>query len=131
MNELLGALVRGVVVVLGHLAGALDLDEWWTGRQRRRRLAALARGERVEVPCVLRDRDLTGDRRTLGHLAVGGPAVAWLAGGGRAPAPFAPGPLETVAVDEGAVTFRSDDGRTELRLHPDEARAVLRALGSP
>jgi hypothetical protein len=131
MSELLAALVRGLIVLLGHLAAALDLKELWEGRQRRRRRAALARGERIEVPCVLRDPELTGGGRTLGHLSVGGPSVDWLAGGGRAPVPFAPGPLAMHAVDERAVTFRAADGRTELRLHPDEAPLVLRALGSP
>jgi hypothetical protein len=34
-----------------------------------------------------------------------------------------------VAVDKKAVTFRSEDGRTELRMHPDDAPHVLEALG--
>jgi hypothetical protein len=33
-----------------------------------------------------------------------------------------------VAVDRKAVTFHSPGGRTELRLHPDDASPVLRAL---
>jgi hypothetical protein len=60
MAELLGVLIRGLVVLVGHVVSALDLYELWQGRRRRRRLAALARGERVEIPCVLRDPALTG-----------------------------------------------------------------------
>jgi hypothetical protein len=41
---------------------------------------------------------------------------------------FDPGELTMQAVDRQAVTFHAAGGRTELRLHPDEAPAVLRAL---
>ncbi|WP_410607025.1 hypothetical protein [Amycolatopsis sp. lyj-109] len=41
---------------------------------------------------------------------------------------FEPGELTVQAVDRQAVTFQAAVGRTELRLHPDEASAVLRAL---
>ena len=44
---------------------------------------------------------------------------------------FSPGPLTMEAVDHQAVTFCSEGGRTELRLHPEEAPHVLRALGGP
>lgn len=41
-----------------------------------------------------------------------------------------PGELTMQAVDKQSVTFHSAGGRTELRLHPDEAPLVLRALAS-
>jgi hypothetical protein len=81
--------------------------------------------------CVLRDPVLTGGRQQQGRLSVGEPPVTWRAKGRAASAVFAPGSLTMAAVDEQAVTFRVEDGRTELRLHPDEAAPVLRAIGSP
>ena len=102
MSELLGLLIRGVVVLVGHLASALDPVELWERRRRRGRLASLARAERVEIPCLLRDPLLTDGRQRQGRLAVGDPPVTWRA-----------------------------DGRTGLRLHPDEAPSVLRAIAGP
>ena len=126
MAELLGALIRGLVVVVGHVVAAINPYELWEARQRRGRLAALARGERAEIPCVLRDPELTGGQHQQGWLAVGDPPVTWRAKDRAESALFSPGPLTMEAVDRQAVTFRSEDGRTELRLHPDEAPHVLR-----
>jgi hypothetical protein len=131
MAELLGVLIRGLIVVVGHVVAALNPYELWEARQRRRRLAALARGERAEIPCVLRDPGLTGSRHQQGWLAVGDPPVTWRAKDRAESTVFSPGPLTMEAVDRQAVTFRSEDGRTELRLHPDEAPRVLHALGGP
>jgi hypothetical protein len=131
MAELLGVLIRGLVVLVGHVVSALDLYALLEGRRRRRRLAALARGERVEIPCVLRDPALTGGRQQQGWLSVGDPPVTWRAKDRAESVVFSPGPLTMEAVDQKAVTFRSEGGRTELRLHPDEAPHVLRALGGP
>ncbi|EFL16904.1 predicted protein [Streptomyces sp. C] len=53
------------------------------------------------------------------------------AGTPRALRPFLPAgfpPLEPASADELSVAFRSEDGATELRLHPDEAPMVLRVL---
>jgi len=131
MAELMGALIRGLVVVVGHVVAAINPYELWEARQRRRRLAALARGERAEIPCVLRDPVLTGGQHQQGWLAVGHTPVTWQAKQRAESVVFSPGPLTMEAVDEQAVTFRSEDGRTELRLHPDEAPHVLHALGGP
>jgi hypothetical protein len=131
MAELLGVLIRGLVVLVGHVVSALDLYELWEGRRRRRRLAALARGERVEIPCVLRDPALTGGRHQQGWLSVGDPPVTWRAKDRAESVVFSPGLLTMEAVDRMAVTFRSEGGRTELRLHPEEAPHVLHALGGP
>jgi hypothetical protein len=131
MAELLGVLIRGLVVLVGHVAAAINPYELWEARQRRRRLTALARGEPVEIPGVLRDPALTGGRHQQGWLSVGNPPVTWRAKDRAESVVFAPGPLTMEAVDQSAVTFRSGDGRTELRLHPDEAPHVLHALGGP
>ena len=131
MSELVGVLIRGVLVLVGHVVYAINPYELLEGRRRRRRLASLARGERVEIPCVLKDPVLTGGRHQEGRLSVRDPPVTWRAKGREEPAVFSPGPLNMAAVDEMAVTFRSEDERTELRLHPDEAAPVLRAIGSP
>jgi hypothetical protein len=131
MAELLGVLIRGLVVLVGHVVSALDLYALWEGRRRRGRLAALARGERAEIPCVLRDPALTGGRHRQGWLSVGDPPVTWRAKDATESVVFAPGPLTMEAVDQKAVTFRSEGGRTELHLHPDEAPPVLQALGGP
>lgn len=128
MGELLGVVVKGLVVLLGNLLTTVDMAELSGGRRRRARAAALARGERVEYPCVLRDEELTEGRERRGRLAVGAGPVQWVAAG-REPVAFDPGELTMQAVDRQAVTFHAAGGRTELRLHPDEAPAVLRALG--
>jgi hypothetical protein len=127
MGELVGALVRGFIVVAGHVLTMIDTAEFFGGRRRKARQAALARGEQVKIPCVLRDPELTDGREQQGRLLLGDGRVRWLAPG-RPPAAFEPGELTMQAVDQQAVTFHA--GRTELRLHPDEAPAVLRALGS-
>jgi hypothetical protein len=127
MGEVLGILIRGLIVLGGNLLAAVDTVEFVGGRRRRSRQAALARGERAKVPCVLRDPELTDDREQQGGLLLGDGPVRWVTPG-RDPALFEPGELTMQAVDKQAVTFHA--GRTELRLHPDEAPAVLRALGT-
>jgi hypothetical protein len=126
MVELLGAVVRGILALLGHVIPMLDLAELRERKLRRKRKAALEDGQRVRIPGVLTDPDLTGDREREGVLAVGGGPVTWRAKKETEWAEFSPGPLTMAAVDEMAITFQS--GRTELRLHPDEAPLVLRAL---
>ena len=129
MSELLAVVVRGLVAVLGHLAAMLDLAELWEGRRRRRRLSSLARGERADIPCVLQDPELTENQRREGWLGIGGGTrVSWRAKGDTRSTVFDPGPLTMEAVDEKAITFRSPARRTEVRVHPDEAPHVLRAL---
>ncbi|MGW3993382.1 hypothetical protein ACWEF6_07845 [Amycolatopsis sp. NPDC004772] len=117
-----------LVVLVGNLLTMIDMSELFGGRRRRSRAAALARGERVEYPCVLRSEEVTDGRERRGWIAVGGRRATWRTPGAE-PVPFDPGELTMQAVDRQAVTFRSPDGRTELRLHPDEAPPVLRALG--
>jgi hypothetical protein len=126
MGELIGALVRGFIVAAGHILTVVDTAAFFSARRRTARQAALARGEQVKIPCVLRDPALTDGREQQGRLLLGHGRVHWLAPG-RPPTPFDPGQLTMQAVDEQAITFQA--GRTELRLHPDEAPAVLRALG--
>jgi hypothetical protein len=82
----------------------------------------------VEYPCVLRDEELTGGRERRGWLVAGDGPVRWRSLR-EEPVVFEPGELTMQAVDRQAVTFHAAGGRTELRLHPDEAPAVLRALG--
>ncbi|WP_216205307.1 hypothetical protein [Amycolatopsis aidingensis] len=129
MSELLAAVFRGLVVLAGHLASMLDLHELWERRRRRARQAALARGERAELYAVLRDPDRTGGREQEGHVAVGGgEGVTWRGKGQRQLVAFRPEGLTLQAADRKAVTLCSADGRIELRLHPDEAPWLLRAL---
>ncbi|SFW47539.1 hypothetical protein [Amycolatopsis australiensis] len=116
-----------IAVLLGNLLTMLDLTELAGGRRRRARKAALQRGERVEIPCVLRDEELTAGEERLGRIAIGNGPARWLRRG-EPPAAFAPGELTMQAVDQRAITFHARGGRTELRLHPDEAPLVLRAL---
>ncbi|MEU8636678.1 hypothetical protein AB0C38_31290 [Amycolatopsis sp. NPDC048633] len=127
MGELAGVLIRGIVVLVGNALTVLDLPELFGGRRRRARASALECGSLVEIPCVLRDEELTDGRERRGRLAVGDGPVRWLPLGGE-PAVFDPGELTMQAVDRQAVTFHAAGGRTELRLHPDEAPLVLRAL---
>jgi hypothetical protein len=127
MGELVGVLVKGIVVVAGNLLTVIDTAELFGGRRRKAREAALKRGERAEFPCVLRDDRLTAGRERRGRLVVGAGPVRWLTRGGE-PAEFDPGELTMQAVDRQSVTFHAAGGRTELRLHPDEAPLVLRAL---
>jgi hypothetical protein len=76
---------------------------------------------------VLRDAELTEGREKRGWLAVGDGPSAWRVPGATAVV-FDPGELTMQAVDRQAVTFHARGGRTELRLHPDEAPLVLRGL---
>ncbi|WIX87347.1 hypothetical protein [Amycolatopsis sp. DG1A-15b] len=127
MGELVGVLVKGIIVLVGNLLTTIDTVELFGGRRRRARAAAGARGERVEYPCVLRDFELTAGRERRGWLVVGDGPVRWRSLR-EEPVAFEPGELTMQAVDRQAVTFHAAGGRTELRLHPDEAPAVLRAL---
>ncbi len=127
MGELVGALVRGFIVLAGNVLTMIDTAELFGARRRSARQKALSRGEQAKIPCVLRDPTLTDGREQQGRLLVGSGRVQWLAPG-QPPALFEPGELTMQAVDEQAITFTA--GRTELRLHPDEAPAVLRALGT-
>ena len=121
-------MVELVVVLAGNLLTMIDMSELFGGRRRRSRAAAFARGERVEYPCVLRSEEVTEGRERRGWIAVGEGPATWRTPGAE-PVPFDPGELTMQAVDRQAVTFHSAGGRVELRLHPDEAPAVLRALG--
>ncbi|WP_318305902.1 hypothetical protein [Amycolatopsis solani] len=116
-----------LVVLVGNLLTMIDMTELFGGRRRRSRRAASARGERVSVPCVLRSEELTAGRERRGWVAVGEGPVTWRTPGAE-PVPFDPGELTMQAVDRQSVTFHAAGGRTELRLHPDEASLVLRAL---
>jgi hypothetical protein len=128
MTDWLGAVVRGAFTLVGQLGVALDMNELRDDRRRGRRLASLARGGRVEIPCVLRDAELTGNRRLEGILRVGGPPVFWQAKGEARAVVFDPGPLTLEAVGRKSLAFRSEGDRTELCVHPDEAPPILRAL---
>ena len=109
------------------IVSVLDLPALWDSRQRRRRLAGLARGQRVRLYGVLRDPQLTDGRQREGWLRLGdGRPVTWTAKGETYSTLFSPGPLTMSAVDRRSITFQS--GRTELRMHPDEAPHLLRAL---
>jgi len=128
MGELVGVLVKGIIVLVGNLLTVIDTVELFGGRRRRARAAASAGGERVEYPCVLLSEELTAGRERRGWLVVGEGPVRWRALR-EEPVVFEPGELTMQAVDRQAVAFQAPGGRTELRLHPDEAPAVLRALG--
>ena len=128
MGELVGALLKGIVVLAGNLLTVTDTVELFGGRRRRARAAASARGSRVEYPCVLRSEELTSGHERRGWLVVGDGPVRWRSLR-EEPVVFSPGELTMQAVDRQAVTFHAAGGRTELRLHADEAPAVLRALG--
>ncbi|MFE2288098.1 hypothetical protein ACFXDJ_28515 [Streptomyces sp. NPDC059443] len=129
MPEIIAALFG----LLALAAAAVSPVPLVRGRLRRRRLADHAQGRAVRVPCDLRDAALTAGRWSEGHLELppGGPGgpVRWRARGRTATvgAVRFP-PLEAVSADEISVAFRSADGATELRLHPDEAPMVLRVL---
>ncbi|TDB80983.1 hypothetical protein E1264_33305 [Actinomadura sp. KC216] len=124
--ELLAGLLRGLIALVGHVVAAIDWSALGRGRRRRRRLDRLERGEPVAVPGVLKDPELTGGRRQVGRLCLGDGPVMWQ--DKDKAVVFAPGPLALVTADESEIAFRSEDGRTELRLHPDEAPYVLKAL---
>ncbi|MCX5198453.1 hypothetical protein OOK31_31990 [Streptomyces sp. NBC_00249] len=125
-------LIAALFTLLAQAAAAVNPALLVRRRRRLRRLADHAQGRAVHVPCDLRDRELTAGQWREGHLALppggaGGP-VRWQAkdtqAGGETDFP----PLEPVSADEISVAFRSEDGATELRLHPDEAPMVLRVL---
>ncbi|MGW5716513.1 hypothetical protein ACWEVP_10145 [Amycolatopsis sp. NPDC003865] len=116
-----------LVVLVGNLLTMIDMSELFGARRRRARAAAFARGEPVSVPCVVRSDDVTAGRELRGWIAVGEGPATWRVPGGS-PVAFDPGELTMQAVDRQAVTFHAAGGRTELRLHPDEAPLVLRGL---
>ncbi|MFD0357162.1 hypothetical protein ACFVHW_25985 [Streptomyces sp. NPDC127110] len=125
-------LIAALFTLLAQAAAAVNPALLVRRRRRLRRLADHARGIPVRVPCDLRDRRLTAGRWREGHLELppGGAAgsVRWYAKGAPAALPAGFPPLEPVSADELSVAFRSEDGATELRLHPDEAPMVLRVL---
>ncbi|GAA4659785.1 hypothetical protein [Streptomyces youssoufiensis] len=121
-----------ILVVFRVVAEALAYANpfaWAQGRRRQQRLRRLARGETALVPRDVRDARLTGGQCKNGHLAVGPHPAAWQEKG-RGRQTLGPWPpLLPVSADESSVAFRSKSGDTEIRLHPDEAPSVLRALG--
>ncbi|MGW6703650.1 hypothetical protein ACWGDE_01975 [Streptomyces sp. NPDC054956] len=126
-------LIAALFALLAQAAAAINPALLVRGRRRRRRLSDHAQGRPVLVPCDLRDRELTGGAWAEGRLELppGGPGgpVGWRAKGRTATARAADfPPLEAVSADEISVAFRSEDGATELRIHPDEAPMVLRVL---
>uniref|UniRef100_A0AAU2JT33 Secreted protein n=1 Tax=Streptomyces sp. NBC_00049 TaxID=2903617 RepID=A0AAU2JT33_9ACTN len=131
MPEIIAALFS----LLAQAAAATNPAQLVRKRRRLRRLSDHAQGRTVQVPCDLRDRALTAGRWAEGHLELppGGPA-RWTAkvrttrAAAAASQPVDFPPLEPASVDELSVAFRSEDGATELRLHPDEAPMVLRVL---
>ncbi|WP_327305133.1 hypothetical protein OG730_17645 [Streptomyces sp. NBC_01298] len=132
MPELLAALLT----LLAQAISALNPAVLVRRRRRLARLADHAQGRTVLVPCDLRDRELTGGTWAEGLLELppGGSArpvgpVRWRAKGRTGAARTAEfPPLEAASADGISVAFRSADGATELRLHPDEAPMVLRVL---
>ncbi|MFG2880440.1 hypothetical protein ACGFYU_36415 [Streptomyces sp. NPDC048337] len=127
MPEIIAALFS----LLAEAAAAVNPALLVRKRRRLRRLSDHARGGTVRIPCDLRDRELTDGRWTEGHLELepGRPA-RWCTKGATTAPPVDFPPLEAVSADELSVAFRSEDGATELRLHPDEAPVVLRVLGA-
>ncbi|MEU8778045.1 hypothetical protein [Streptomyces sp. NPDC048606] len=125
MTEIIAALF----VLLALAVAVVNPVPLVRGRRRLRRLADHARGLAVAVPCDLRDGDLTDGRWCEGLLELppDGP-VRWRAKGTAVTSRVDFPPLEPVSADEASLAFRSEDGRTELRLHPDEAPMVLRVL---
>ncbi|WP_371617395.1 hypothetical protein [Streptomyces sp. NBC_00454] len=126
-------LIAALFTLIAQAAAAVNPALLVRGRRRLRRLSDHAQGRPVHVPCDLRDPALTSGRWSEGHLELppGGPGgpVRWRAKGrtDTARAAHFP-PLEPASADEISVAFRSGDGATELRLHPDEAPMVLRVL---
>ncbi|WEV26617.1 hypothetical protein OYE22_16495 [Streptomyces sp. 71268] len=121
-----------VLVVFRVVAEALAYANpfaWAQRRRRQRRLRRLARGETALFPCDVRDARLTDGQWRNGYLAVGPHPVAWQEKGRRQQVLGSWPPLLPVSADEISVAFRSQSGDTEIRLHPDEAPTVLRALG--
>ncbi|MFD4996072.1 hypothetical protein [Streptomyces buecherae] len=102
---------------------------WAQRRRRQQRLRRLARGETALVPCDVRDARLTGGQWRNGYLAADPHPAAWQEEG-RGQQTLGPWPpLLPVSADESSVAFRrSKSGGTEIRLRPDEAPSVLRAL---
>ncbi|MGW2226541.1 hypothetical protein [Streptomyces formicae] len=136
MGELLAGLFRVTLEALAYLAPVGPVQN----RLRKRRLARLAQGKDVRVPADLKDAELTENTWENGHLLLGGKPsgpsgpsgpVFWQPRKGNHNAvPFTVPALEMASADSATVAFRSPTGRTELRVHADEAPAVLKALGA-
>ncbi|MFE0171798.1 hypothetical protein ACFWZ2_05735 [Streptomyces sp. NPDC059002] len=128
MGELLAGLFRVVMEALAYFPPIGFVQK----RRRKRRLAQLAQlaqGKDVRIPVDLKDPELTGSTWQNGHLLLGGRTTFWQPRKGRTNAvPFTAPALEMASADSATVAFRSPSGRTELRVHADEAPAVLRAL---
>ncbi|MFF5719538.1 hypothetical protein [Streptomyces buecherae] len=121
-----------ILVVFRVVAEALAYANpfaWAQRRRRQQRQRRLAQGETTLVPCDMRDARLTGGQWKNGYLAVGPHPAAWQEKGRGQQALGPWPPLLPVSADEISVAFRSQSGETEIRLHPDEAPSVLRALG--
>ncbi|MFJ2769915.1 hypothetical protein [Streptomyces sp. NPDC087300] len=126
MGELLAGLLRVTLEALAYLAPVGPVQN----RLRKRRMARLAQGKDVRVPVDLKDAELTENTWENGHLLLGGATVFWQPRKGhRAAIPFTSPTLEMTSADSATVAFRSSSGRTELRVHAEEAPAVLKALG--
>lgn len=126
MGELLAGLFRVTLEALAYVAPIGPVRN----RLRKRRLARLAQGKDVRVPVDLKDTELTENTWENGHLLLGGDTVFWQPRkGNRNAVPFTAPPLEMTSADTATVAFRSVSGRMELRVHADEAPAVLKALG--
>jgi hypothetical protein len=125
-----GVLVTAFVcVLLGVIVPCLDSVSLIRSRLRQRRLAGLERGASVRVPVDLRDPELTCGAWENGHVVVGAGVPLWQARRAVGVAFHCP-ELHMASADGETVAFRSETGRTELRVHAEEAPAVLRALGA-
>ncbi|MCC3650846.1 hypothetical protein LIX60_05010 [Streptomyces sp. S07_1.15] len=125
MGEILAGLLRVVMEAITHLNPVGFVQK----RRRARRLQKLTRGESVGIPVDLRDPELTDGAWENGHILLGSEAPLWQPSRpDRTAAHFFCPELRMTSADEATMAFRSESGRTELRVHSDEAPAVLRAL---
>ncbi|MEU4686002.1 hypothetical protein [Streptomyces xinghaiensis] len=125
MGDILAGLLRVVMEAITHLNPVGLVQK----RRRARRLKKLTRGESVSIPVDLRDPELTDGEWENGHILLGSEAPRWQPGRpDRTATRFFCPELRMTSADEATMAFRSESGRTELRVHSDEAPAVLRAL---
>jgi hypothetical protein len=122
-----GVLLEAFVLVLLAVIACLDSVSLLRNVLRRRRLARLKRGFSVRVPVDLRDPELTRGTWENGHVLIGAGIPLWQPRRAEGVA-FHCSELHMASADSETVAFRSETGRTELRVHADEAPAVLRAL---
>ena len=122
-----GILVEVFVCVLLGVIAYLDSVSFIRNRLRRRRLARLERGVGARVPVDLRDPELTRGTWENGHIVIGTGVPLWQPRRAEGVAFHCP-ELHMASADRETVAFRSETGHTELRVHADEAPAVLRAL---